>query len=80
MIDLDNFIISLKCSWVTKINTIDGKWSEILLHYISKTGLTLDYVMKMNVKCIDELPILNVIPQFYRDIFLVWISIGNPNS
>ena len=44
----------------------------ILLYYISKTGLTLDYVMKMSVKCIDELPILNVIPQFYRDIFLAF--------
>ena len=72
MIDIDCYIDSLKATWVPRFLNASGKWIDVLHHYMHRTGLSLEYVLKTNVRSVKELPILQLLPSFYREIILAF--------
>ena len=68
MVDVDSFIGSLKASWTNRLQNVQGKWLDVLSFYIDKLGLSIDYVLKTNIRRITDFPVIHSIPEFYRDI------------
>ncbi len=68
MINVDAFIESIKASWVTKLLTIAGKWSDIFHMKAQYIGLPLEYIIKMSVSKISNFPILKAFPRFYQEV------------
>ena len=70
MLDVDNFILSLKASWVVKIKYNPGKWQSIFKYYLRKIGFHTEYVWKMSFMSAENFPIIKHIPSFYQDVML----------
>ena len=65
---------TLKAGWIPKLlSTKNNILSITLEHNLSKIGLDLQTVLKMNFKSTKSFEIIKCIPQFYQDIYLfIW--------
>ena len=77
MIDIDNFILSIKASWVEKLNYKPGKWADFFKYYTTKIGLDTDYIWKTSFRDPCNFPVMKHLPQFYQDI-VVAFNKANP--
>ena len=76
MIDIKSYFHSLKASWVKRLLTGPlSSWKLIPLKYFNKFGYNwlIFNTNNGNIRCNEE---LKNIPQFYRDIFVLWNLTG----
>ena len=72
MLDINCYLESLKSIWITRLLSPNGKWSDVFQYYVCKIGLPADYLLKCNVRSVNEFPLLEVLPPFYQAIFLAF--------
>jgi hypothetical protein len=76
MIDIDSYFISLKVSWISRLN--DSKfsnWKLIPLKYLNVFGKKwLIFYMNIDVK--KHKQFLNNIPEVYKNVLTSWIKTG----
>ena len=70
MIDLNNFFITLKASWIKRLYTIEGKWKSGFEQIAAKLNVPAYYLLKINItdlsRCTNNVTMhLNT---FYTDI------------
>ena len=68
--DVDSKVGALKAGWIPKLLSTKNILSKILEHNLSKIGLDLKTVLKMNFKSTKSFEIIKSIPQFYQDMFI----------
>ena len=72
MLDIDNFFLSLKAAWATRLMYGEGKWSDVFKWYIGRTFMPFDYVWKLSFRKIENFPLLKMLPTFYQQILLAF--------
>ena len=71
--DVDSKVGALKAGWIPKLlSTKNNILSQTLEHNLSKIGLDLKTVLKMNFKSAKSFEIIKCIPQFYQDMFIYY--------
>ena len=74
MVNIHAFMEAIKASWITKIITIPGKWSDIFHMNAKYIGLPLEYIIKLSVSKIENFPILKAFPMFYQEILMSYFK------
>jgi hypothetical protein len=70
MVGIDSYFKSLKTSWVSRLtNNNLANWKVIPMRYFNKLGKHW-LVFNMNIDDINNLPKINNLPAFYRDIIM----------
>ena len=65
IVDVKTKISSLKAGWVNRwLN--DPPWTAIAQSYLEKIGCSYEMLLLMNVKSINDLPVLKHLPLFYK--------------
>ena len=77
MTNIDCFFDALKASWICRILNQPGKWKTVLLYYLEKLSLPIDYVIHMNFQKTSNFPIMRKIPAFYRNILICFNKAKN---
>ena len=75
LVDVRSKIMALKATWISKwISNDKLAWKNIANHRLHKIGLNIDLVLKFTIKGIENLSCLKLLPIFYQDILLSYIS------
>ena len=72
MVDVDCFLDALKVAWIPRMLNGVGKWLDPFRYYVNKMGITMDYILKMSVRNSNDFPIIDVLPEFYKDIVIAF--------
>ena len=76
MIDFESYFNSLKASWVKRLtDTYYENWKVIPEKYFNIVGKNW-LVFKMNIDDIKNVPNVEHIPEFYRDVIISWVKSG----
>ena len=76
MIDFESYFNSLKASWVNRLtDTYYENWKVIPEKYFNIVGKNW-LVFKMNIDDIKNVPNVEHIPEFYRDVIISWVKSG----
>ena len=70
MIDIDNFLRSLKAAWIPKIVNMKGKWCDYFYQTCKQIKLPPSYVFKTTVRKIENFPLYGAFSPFYQDVIL----------
>ena len=69
MIDIDNFLLSLKATWISKYISKPGNWKCTLKHYATKMKFQDPlYLFKLNFSDIENFTIVKMLPSFYVEV------------
>ena len=72
MVDFDNFFLSLKASFVPKIISKVGKWTDYFYFKLEQLNLSADYLWKTTFKTADSFPIIKKLSAFYLQVILAY--------
>ena len=68
--DIELKICAVKTSWIRKFLTAKNLLSDMVQYYISKIGVEIKTLLKMNFQSSNTFNVIKNIPQFYQDIFI----------
>lgn len=73
IVDIRTKISSLKAGWVNRwLN--DPPWTTVANTYLEKIGCNFQLLLSMNIKNINDLPVLKLLPSFYQEVWLAYYS------